>query len=382
MKGKKVSPGMNFKYLLKYRTIHLLLLLVTNLYSQTECEFEKLRLNEIQVIGSHNSYKKAIQPELWKMIYDKDSSTANALQYEHINIEEQLELGLRNLELDVYLDSFGGKYSSPLGLVFLRRMGITTAKFDVENELSKPGLKVFHIQDLDFRSNNLLFTNCLREIKKWSDSNINHVPIIVTINAKDSQIDLEGASVPILFSKKGLESIDAEILTVFSKDDLITPDFVRGNYPTLSEAVLKNGWPNIEEVKGRVLFVLDETGKKLNDYLNEDKSIVGKVMFVNVEDGNPNAAFMIINEPIKKEELIKSLVAKGYLVRTRADAETIEARKNDYSRFEAAKRSGAQIISTDYYLPSKLFKSDYKVIFDEKSYTRINPIGNTRIEKY
>lgn len=332
------------------------------------------RLNEIQIIGSHNSYKKSIEPNLWKLIFEKDSALAKSLQYEHPSLNAQLELGLRSLEFDVYLDPEGGKYSSPLGLSILQKMGVATEPYDLEKELSQPGLKVFHIQDFDFRSHHLLFTNCLREIKKWSDSNIGHLPLIITINAKDSKINFEGANVPLLFNKEALESIDTEIRSVFSESELITPDFIRGNYKTLNEAILKNGWPAIENVKGKILFVLDETGQKLNDYLNEDKSLADKVMFVNVEDGNANAAFMIINDPVKNCERIKSLVEKGYLVRTRADAETVEARKNDYTRFEAAAKSGAQIISTDYYLPSRFFDSSYQVIFNDKSYTRINPV--------
>jgi hypothetical protein len=61
------------------------------------------------------------------------------------------------------------------------------------------------------------------------------------------------------------------------------------------------------------------------------------------------------------------------MVRTRADADTKEARNNDYNRFEKAKASGAQIITTDYYLPSKLFKSDYKISYEDGSYFSVNP---------
>jgi len=36
------------------------------------------------------------------------------------------------------------------------------------------------------------------------------------------------------------------------------------------------------------------------------------------------------------------------MVRARADAETKESRTDDYTKFEKAKESGAQVISTDY----------------------------------
>ena len=118
------------------------------------------------------------------------------------------------------------------------------------------------------------------------------------------------------------------------------------------------------------MFVLDEVEDKTNKYLSNFPHSKGAILFVNKEEGNPNAAFRIINDPIKDYEKIKNLVALGYIVRTRADADTKEARQNDYNRFEKAKASGAQVITTDYYLPSKLFKSDFKVTFENGKYER------------
>jgi hypothetical protein len=49
------------------------------------------------------------------------------------------------------------------------------------------------------------------------------------------------------------------------------------------------------------------------------------------------------------------------MVPTRADADTIEARKGDYGRWEAALQSGAQVISTDYYEADPQLGTGYKV---------------------
>ena len=82
---------------------------------------------------------------------------------------------------------------------------------------------------------------------------------------------------------------------------------------------------------------------------------------------------MIRNDPAMPE--IKSLVEKGYIIRTRADADTREARMNDKTDFIAACNSGAQIITTDYYRKSTRFKSDYVVSFDgANKYLRLNPV--------
>ena len=84
-------------------------------------------------------------------------------------------------------------------------------------------------------------------------------------------------------------------------------------------------------------------------------------MFVNAEEDRPEGAFRIVNEPLENLAYIQYLVRSGYLVRTRADADTVEARKGDYSRWKAALASGAQIISTDYYEPDPKIGSTYHV---------------------
>ena len=328
-----------------------------------------LKLNDIQVIGSHNSYKIGIEKPLLNYIVAIDSSKAKSLEYEHISIKEQLNLGLRNLELDVFYDPKGGHFSNPKGLEIVKQSGAIPMPYDEDNTLEASGFKLFHIQDIDFRSHHLLFKDCLSVMKQWSDENPTHTPIIILMNTKDKA--LPQLTKPLPFSVKAYQELDAEIRSVFSKDDLIVPDDVRKDFNNLEEAVLKNGWPKLEDCKGKFLFVLDEKEQKNKLYINGDNTLKNRVFFVNSKEGNPEAAFRIVNNPITDFEYIKQLVAKGYMVRTRADAGTKEARTNDYTKFEKAKASGAQVISTDYYKPSTLFKSDFEVKFDDGTYERI-----------
>lgn len=326
-------------------------------------------LNSIQVIGSHNSYKIAIEEPLWRYLYQIDSAMAKSLQYEHPSLTTQLELGLRNLEMDVLHDPLGGHYNNPKGLNIVKEHGTSPLPFDPNNKLKKPGLKMFHIQDIDFRSHQLLFKEGLEELKRWSDKNPEHIPVFILINAKDSKIP--NTISPLPFTATALDSIDLEIKSVFSEKQLILPDLVRGKYNTLEKAITEKGWPLLDSLKGRFLFVLDEKEKKINRYIKNHPSLKGRVLFVNSLEGNSEAAFRVVNDPIANFEYIKDLVAKGYMVRTRADASTKEARTMNYSRFESAKASGAQIISTDFYIPTKLFSSDFKITFDDGSYQRI-----------
>jgi hypothetical protein len=68
------------------------------------------------------------------------------------------------------------------------------------------------------------------------------------------------------------------------------------------------------------------------------------------------------------------LVEQGYMVRTRADADTEQARSGDTSRRDAALASGAQFISTDYPVPNPEF-SDYQVTIPGGGIARCNPVN-------
>ena len=329
-------------------------------------------MNQIQVIGSHNSYKQKIESPLMEIILAKDSGTIG-LDYFHIPIKEQLDLGLRSLEIDALHDPEGGRYSEPVGMKLLLEAGVTPEPFDTLNELSRPGIKVLHVPDIEFRSHCLTFMNCLQEVKDWSDSNPGHVPIIITINPKNSGLKEPGSTPVLRFTKNVLDSLDQEILSVFSSADLITPALVQGEFSSLREVVLSNGWPSLEASKGKILFVLD-AGTNITDLYIENMQ-QGKPMFVNVEDeDHPMAAFFIMNDPKAQQEEIQRRVKAGFMVRTRADADTKEARTGDLSRLEAAIHSGAQVISTDYYLDKLSPSGKFQVSLKDGKYQSCNPL--------
>ena len=73
------------------------------LHCNVQTQNDNLKINQIQVIGSHNSYRQAIsKPDLYNIIQAKDTSRSlKGLQYTHISITDQLNKGLRNLEIDV-----------------------------------------------------------------------------------------------------------------------------------------------------------------------------------------------------------------------------------------------------------------------------------------
>lgn len=346
-------------------------LLFSGIFFTANAQDDNVRINKLQVIGSHNSYRRAIEPELFKVLSVKD--TAHRLQhieYDHIAIADQLTMGLRNLEIDIYADSKGGRYAHPKGLDLAQ-----LAPYDPKGEMNQPGFKVFHMPDIDFRTWELTFKGCLEHLKQWSDAHPGHEPIFITLEPKEGGASPYG-TVPEAFTAQLFDEVDAVIKAGLGENKLITPDMVRGSYATLEEAVLKGNWPTLKEAKGRFMFILDNSGAARDLYMKGHPSLKNRVVFVNAAPGTPEAAAMFRNDP--EDKTIPELVKKGYIIRTRADNSTIEARNNDYSHFEAAKKSGAQIITTDYYLPSKMFKSTYAINFDDGTYVRLNPVTGSK----
>lgn len=327
-------------------------------------------LNQIQVIGSHNSYKQAIDPKLFGQLQKSDSATMSKLDYEHPALSAQLDKGLRALEIDVYADAAGGKYAHPNGLDWAPGQ----PAYDAAGEMRRPGFKVLHVPEIDFRSNCPTFAGCLRELKAWSAAHPGHEPVFITMNAKDEPVKRPGFAVPEPFTAATFDALDQEILAGLGADKLIRPDQVRGPYPTLEAAVLHRHWPTLRAAQGRFIFILDEVGAKRAAYIQGHPSLKGRVLFADAEPGTPEAAIHILNNARQDQALIKSLVEKGYLIRTRADSDTQEARANDRGSLAAALASGAQIISTDYYAPSTHFRSDYVVSFPGGGYFRANPL--------
>ena len=343
-----------------FRLLGFPLLLVPAISLLAQTTIDNIRMNQVRVLGSHNSYKQAIDPVLFELLRKQAGDRMLALDYSHLPIPQQLDLGLRALEIDVVYDPEGGLYAHPKGLDL-----VPGSPYDPQGLMRKPGFKVLHVPDIDFRANVYTFQQELALLKAWSDAHPYHLPISITMNAKDDGIHQPGFVKPMPFDSAAFSAWDAEIVKGMGRSKLILPEDVRGRHATLEAAVLAQDWPALVKSRGKFIFVLDETGEKMDTYLRDHPSLAGRVMFVNADEGHPEAAVRIVNDPKADWAYIQHLVQSGYLVRTRADADTAEARKNDYSRWKAALLSGAQIVSTDYYVPNPSFGNDYHIRLPE-----------------
>lgn len=329
-----------------------------------------VRIDHLQVLGTHNSYHLQPLPALLQILLLFDPAFI-AWEYSHLPLDEQLAWqGIRQIELDVFADPVGGLFANrPI----LRSVGQPTRA----PWLDGLGMKVLHVQDVDFETTCPTLIACLETVKGWSDANPGHLPIMVLVEAKDEPIPDPfelGFAVPVPFSVNEFHALDAEIRSVFPPDQLITPDDVRAPGRGLEESILTRGWPALGDARGRVLFALDNGGRHRLDYLHGDLDLSGRVLFTNGIPGAGDAAFVKRNDPVGSFEEIRELVRSGYLVRTRADADTVEARSGDTARRDAALASGAQFVSTDYPEPDPAFGTGYFVAFPGGMPGRCNPV--------
>ena len=328
------------------------------------------RINQIQIIGTHNSYHIALPAKNLNRIGIINRGLKDSLEYTHRPLTEQLQtLGVRHFELDVFADPKGGHYS--------RRKAPNLLGFNApvlfSKKMEKPGFKILHDSAVDYLTTTPTLISALKEIKAWSTKNSSHVPVFILLEMKDkSSVPL--AKKPVPFTRSLLEGVEKEILSVFKREQIITPDSVRGKFKTLREAVLKTGWPSLDNSRGKVMFGLDNGGRIRDMYIAKNPSLQGRLLFASVGENAPGAAFFKLNDPIRAHAQIKRLVKSGFMIRTRADSDTREARKNDTSRRDKALSSGAQFVSTDYPEPNKKF-SGYSVSFKKGINYRANPIN-------
>ncbi len=306
-----------------------------------------LKLNQIQVIGTHNSYHAGIAPNEGKIWQAKYADAYKGLDYQHQPLPQQFDSGVRQIELDVYADSKGGLYAHPSGPSMVAAAKLPPdPDFDPNGVMSKPGFKVMHVQDVDYRSTCQPFTACLEQVRQWSRAHPDHVPIFILVETKQGKPRGElHLTEPEPFTSSTFDALDAEIRSVFPASEMITPDDVRGRYDTLNEAVLAGHWPSLASARGKVVFLMDQRAVG-PVYLAGHPSLRGRVLFTNSTPGEPDAAFIERNEGPASE--IAALVQKGYLIRARTDSDTKEARTNDTTVRDAMIASGAQLLSTDY----------------------------------
>ncbi len=326
--GRPYRCAMSFTFRLALLTLSLLL--------PATAEAGDIRLDQMQILGSHNSYRPVLSPDLIARYEARHEDYSGSL-YGHPDIKTQLDLGIRQIEFDPYSDRKGGLYAAPY------------AGTPDHAVMMQPGPKVLHSPFEDYHSHCLTLDICFTQMADWSRAHPGHDLIVIFVNTKDDNVFGPDRAGDVQFNSDDLDGIDALARRVFGADRLVTPDAVRGDHATLREAVMAHHWPGLAASHDTFLLVLDSTPRVADLYRTGHPSLAGRAMFAFYDEAAPEAAIFNIQDPRPEVARIRRLTAAGFIVRTRADADTREARNHDLGRFATAQGSGAQIISTDYY---------------------------------
>ena len=284
----------------------------------------EIRLNQLQTKGTHNSYHIAAMDPIMP------------LAYTHAALDVQLrEQGVRQFELDTHYNYFKEVY------------------------------EVYHLGGMiDEGTTCRLLADCLKTMKGWSDANPAHQPIFVQIEPKD-ELTMDEAEA--LFKR-----LEDDVLSVFPRSRIITPDDVRGGAASVREALAAKGWPTLGEVRGKIIFFLDNATTFREYYTHGNKDLEGRLMFINADPDSPWAGVILANNPGPEAARIAEALKANLIVRTRADGDNVEPFAGDTTHREEAFASGAQLVSTDYPAPVK--GVDYVVEIPGGTPSRCNPV--------
>ena len=333
-------------------------------------------LDQYQIIGSHNSYKKALPPEAEQFLADTSPELLKRISYSHPSLQEQLNLGIRQIEIDVVNDPNGHQYDKPEIETLSNSNWFTKSE---RQTLAEPGFKVLHIPHVDVMTHCSTLQLCARQLLEWSEANPNHFPITVLLNAKESQPTFVNKAAPAIFSISDYEHLDNEIARLFGSK-LVTPDLVRASYHTLRAAITEAGWPSIVALRGKFLFLFDANEAQKEIYLQQSSTLQDRSMFLSAPRNSDAAAIFIRNDPVKNQQEIQALVKDGFLVRTRADADLSATTESLREQRDAAFASGAQFISSDFYKHSpQSTNRSYSVSFENDCLKRFNAVTHQNL---
>ena len=210
-------------------------------------------------MGTHNSYHEYPQPPI---------DGIEQLQYFEDPLDVQLQSqGVRQFELDVHVNI------APAGT-----------------------FSVLHIEGVDENTTCKAFVDCLNTIKAWSDAHPRHIPIGIQLELKNA--DLALPNLPYRpWVASDLDTLDATIRSVFTGNRLFAPDDLRHDRATLPQAIAQDGWPTLDATRGKVMFVMDNSGTFRDWYRTGHDALQGRVIFTNADPGDADAAFIKTQRP-------------------------------------------------------------------------------------
>jgi MFS family permease len=107
--------------------------------------------------------------------------------------------------------------------------------------------------------------------------------MFIMLNTKETPASWVGATPVLAFDAAAYDALDAEVLSVFPREALITPADIKGENATVREGVLANNWPTLAEARGRVMIGILASRESTEPYRNGPGGIaarpVGRAIF-------------------------------------------------------------------------------------------------------
>lgn len=294
-----------------------------------------VKYNEVSFLGTHNSYQKECVPARQKLFQDASTVTFGLVKSEKATfsadyLTDQLNLGIRSIELDVETVVADGKISFVCS----------------------------HAPVLDMPTHCYDFALALKEIKLWSDANPNHLPITIIIEPKKVFIPDKNMH---YFTCGYANELGEQAKAIFG-DTLITPADMIGKHSSFKEMREADDWMTLSETRGHVMLLLHDT-TVTDKYIEQDTSIKTQAMFPMLRYDSRDkdyASFLLINKAKDIQVQAAEVLGKKLVIRTRSD--NFGSYKESDSQI--ALNSGAQIVSTDYPPKADMSKAQRVVTFN------------------
>ena len=226
------------------------------------------------------------------------------------------------------------QYTMPPLDVQLARDGVRSFELDVHYKGEGEPIEVHHLPLLDETTTCATLNACLKMLKTWSDAHPAHQPIYVQMEMK-SGVNAKNA-------EAFFAAIDAEILAVWPRGRVMTPDDVRGDAPTLRDAIATKGWPTLGALRQKIFFGFDESGELRDLYTRGGAGLDGRIAFIDSAPADAFAGIAVVNGA-KDAAAIDAALAAGMLVRVFGTSVGGDPMDN-----VDAIESGAHVLSTDY----------------------------------
>lgn len=261
-----------------------------------------LRMNHVQSKGTHNSYH--LEPAI---------PFHPSHEYSHAPLGEQLDLhGVRTFEIDVHRN--------------------------VDDTIT-----VYHILGIDQETTCETFHECLQDIKAWSDEHPLHLPVVVWVEVKDDTGGID------MSSPQQLARLDDIINGVFPPEQLLTPDDVQGEYDSIRERLMTEGWPTLGEVRGTVLITILD-GEHGEIYSQGWTTLAGRPMFVRVGGGEMDTPIAAIGKMGAGSGDLPQAHAQNMIVAANICAAD-ESDEDCFAQRQEAIDAGIHMLKDDYEAP-------------------------------